>query len=55
MTGKASSRHEKPNWVGRFHLFPSKAKFKARQPPSVSVRIYFLSLYFSPGRMVRYL
>ena len=45
-----SSRHEKPNWVGRFHLFPSKAKFKARQPPGVSVRIYLFPQSILPTR-----
>ena len=50
MRRKVSSRQKKPNWAGRFHLFPSKAKFKARQPPGVSARISFFPQSVLPTR-----
>ena len=50
MRRKVSSRQKKPNWAGRFHLFPSKAKFKARQPPDVSARISFFPQSVLPTR-----
>lgn len=54
MRGKVSSRHEKPNWAGRFYLYTPKANLKAKAAIRCLCEDLFLSpVYFPLGRMVR--
>lgn len=52
MTGKASSRRRKPNWVGDSISLPLQGQ-KIQGKAYRCLCGYFLSLYFSPGRMVQ--